>query len=338
MADVADLSPPELMFKLIAGFWVSQAIGVAADLALADRLAEKPATADELAEATGAEPSALLRLLRALTTVGVFCREDGGRFALTPLGGALRSDVPGSMREMAIAQTAPGHWLPWGRLGDAVRTGTRQTPAALGVEIWEHYARNAKEGAAFSGAMNNVAALVAGEAVRVVDTSQARVVVDVGGATGTLLAALLRANTALSGVLLDLPHVMPSARSAMEALGCAARCELVGGDFFAHVPAGDIYLLKQVLHDWDDDRAVTILRNCEKSMNDGGRVLVFEMVIPDDGKPSPAELVDLNMLVMLPGRERTLAEYRALFERAGLRFTRLVETLSPFQIIEASRA
>jgi len=200
MADLANLPPPELMFKMVTGYWVSQAIGVAADLALADRVAEKPATADELAKSTGVDPRALLRLMRALTTVGVFRREEDGRFSLTPLGGTLRSNVPGSMRDMAIAQTAPGHWLPWGKLGEAVRTGARQTPAALGAEIWEHYAKNAKEGTAFSGAMNNLAALVAGEAVRVVDTSKARVAVDVGGATGTLLAALLRANTALSGL------------------------------------------------------------------------------------------------------------------------------------------
>src|ERR1044071_2693339 len=145
MADVTDAPPPELTFKLVTGFWVSQAIGVAANLALADRLAEKPAAAEELAEVTGVDSRALVRLLRALSTVGVVRPADGGRFTLTPLGETLRSNVPGSMRDFAIAQTAPGHWLPWGKLGEAVRTGKRQTPAALGMEIFEHYAKNPKE-------------------------------------------------------------------------------------------------------------------------------------------------------------------------------------------------
>jgi hypothetical protein len=336
MADVAPTTPPEIMFNLITGFWVSQAIGAAAELGIADRLAERPLSTDELSRLTGTEPRALFRLLRALATVGVL-HQSGGKFELTPVGEMLRSNVPGSMRDLAIAQTAPGHWLPWGRLADAVRTGMRQTPAALGCEIFEHYSESPKEAAAFSGAMSSLASLVAWEAARLVDTSSARVVVDVGGATGTLLAAMLGANGALSGVVLDLPHVVPDARAAMEAMGLASRCELVGGDFFSSVPEGDIYLLKQILHDWDDDQSVRILENCARAMNGEGRVCVLEMVIPDDGRPGPAELVDLNMLVMLPGRERTLSEYQGLFERAGLRLVRQIETLSPFQILEAAR-
>jgi hypothetical protein len=337
MAEVTQAPPPQIMFELITGFWVSQAIGAAAELALADRLAERPLSAEELSGIMGVEPRALFRLLRALSTVGVVRESGKGRFELTPVGETLRSNVPGSMRDFAIAQTAPGHWLPWGKLADAVRTGMRQTPAALGCEIFEHYARSPKEATAFSGAMNDLAAFVASEAARLVDTTDAQVAVDVGGATGTLLAALLRANCALSGVVLDLPHVMPGARAAMEAAGLASRCELVGGDFFSSVPAGDVYLLKQVLHDWDDDQSVSILANCARAMNGKGRVFVVEMVIPDDGRPGPAQLVDLNMLVMLPGRERTLSEYQRLFERAGLRFVRQIESHSPFQILEAAR-
>jgi hypothetical protein len=338
MADPNHTPPPELMFKLITGYWVSQAIGVAADLAIADRLAEHPASADELAQATAVEPHALFRLLRTLSAVGVFRATEAGRFVLTPLGETLRSNVPGSMRDFAVAQTREGHWLPWGKLSDAVRTGQRQTVATLGGEIFEHYAKMPKEAAAFSGAMNNLASLVAGEAARAIDTSHAKVVVDVGGANGTLLAALLRANPALSGVLFDLPHVIGGARAAMEAHGYASRCEIVGGDFFASVPAGDVYLLKQILHDWDDDQSIRILQNCARAMNAGGRLFVVEMVIPDDGRPSPAQFMDLNMLVMLPGKERTRSEYAALFERAGLRFVRLIETHSPFQLVEALRA
>jgi len=337
MNDPMNAPPPELMFRLIAGFWVSQAIGVAADLAVPDRLAERPQSAEELARSAGVDAGALFRVLRALATVGVLRRADDGRFSLTALGETLRSNVPGSMRDLAIAQSAPGHWLPWGKLGEAVRTGNRQTTSTLGCEIWDHYAKSPKEARAFSGAMNNLAALVAGEVAANVDASRARVAVDLGGAHGTLLAAMLEANPRLRGVLFDLAHVVPGARAAMEALGYASRCEVVAGDFFASVPGADVYLLKQILHDWDDDQATRILANCNQAMAPDGRLLVVEMVIPDDGRPTPAQLMDLNMLVMLPGRERTLSEYRGLFDRAGLRFVRLIETHSPFQILEAAR-
>jgi hypothetical protein len=335
--DTQSAPPAQTMLKMITGYWVSQIIGTLAELRVMDAL-DTPSTPETIAPQLGAEPRALARLLRAASTVGVVTRDEQGRYKPTPLGDTLRTGRPGSMVGMAIAQTSPGHWLPWGRLVDAVRTGSRQTPAALGGEIFEHYSKNPKEAAAFTSAMGDLAGLAAGEVARVLDCKSATRVVDVGGANGTLVSAVLRANPRLVGTVLDMPHVVADAKAALAAAGLAERCEVVGGDFFARVPEADVYLLKQILHDWDDGQCVQILRNCAAAMRPGGRVVVVEMVIPDDGRPSLAQLMDMNMLVMLPGQERSRSEYSALFAAAGLRFERLTETHSPFQMVEAVRA
>jgi len=330
--------PAEVMFRMITGYWVSQIIGVAAKLGIAEHLHGGAKSADELARLTHSEPSALFRVLRAAASVGVFHLNADDRFSLTPLGETLRSAVPGSMREMAIMQISKGHWLPWGRLEDAVRTGKPQAVATLGCEIFEHYAKNPEEAAAFTGAMGNLSAIVASEVAAHVDTSGLTRAVDIGGAEGTLIAALLGKNPSLEGIVFDLPHVTASAKAKLEAQGLLGRCEVVAGDFFKSVPSADLYVLKQILHDWNDEQATTILRNCAQSMTSRGRMAIVEMVIPDDGAPTPAQLMDVNMLAILPGRERTQAEYTALLEGVGLRVERLVPTHSPFQILEATRS
>jgi len=329
-----DPHPSQLMFKMITGYWVTQLVGAFAELGVADALAGGPRTTRELAERVGVDAGALERALRAAASVGVV-RLETDRWATTPLGDTLRSGTKGSLRDMAIAQSAEGHWLPWGRFREALRTGTRQTLGALGAEIWDHYAKHPSEGRAFSGAMRDLSALVAGEVASTLRLEGAKRVVDVGGANGTLLAAVLGANPSATGVLLDLPHVAEGGRAALDQTPVASRCEVVGGDFFDRVPDGDVYLLKQVLHDWDDDKCGVILRNCARGLGRGGRVAIVEMIVPDDLRPSPAQLMDLNMLVMLTGRERTRAEYDTLLGAAGLRIEHVHETHSPFQIIEA---
>ena len=329
--------PAEMMFRMITGFWVSQIIGVAARFGIAEHLHGGAKSAEELARLTGTEPSALFRLLRAAASLGVFQLGADDRFSLTPLGETLRSGVPGSMREMAIMQTSKGHWLPWGKLEDAVRTGKAQAVATLGCELFEHYATAPEEAAAFSGAMGNLSALVASEVAAHVDTSGLTRAVDIGGAEGTLISALLAKNPSLEGIVFDLPHVTANAEAKLAALGLLGRCTVVAGDFFKNVPSADLYVLKQILHDWNDEQAATILRNCVKAMTPGGRIAIVEMVIPDDRSSTPAQLMDVNMLAILPGRERTQAEYTALLADAGLRFERLVATHSPFQILEATR-
>jgi hypothetical protein len=331
MSDVNDRPPAQRMMQMITGYWVTQIVGAVAAFGVVDRVAEGARDAESIARACGTEPRATSRLLRAAASLGLLASCDGG-YRVTPLGETLGSGA-GSMRGMAIAQASPGHWLPWGRFRDAIASGTRQTPAALGAEIFEYYGAHPDEAAAFAGAMEGLSAMVSRDIVEQLDTRSATRVVDVGGASGTLIAGLLAANASLSGVLLELPHVVPAATAKLASFG--ARCAVVAGDFFASVPEGDLYLLKQILHDWDDAQCVTILASCAKGMRAGGRVVIVEQIIPDESAPSHATLMDLNMLVMLRGRERTLREYDALLQAAGLRVGRVLQTRSPFSLIEA---
>ena len=328
--------PPERMFQMITSYWVSQAVGTFADLGLADQLASGAKSARDVAATAGTDPEATYRLLRMLASVGVVAQTDA-QFTLTPVGATLRRDVPGSMRDMARAQTMPGHWLPWGRLSDAIRTGTRQTAAALGMELFDHYARHAEERDAFVGAMHGLASLVANEAPRVYDASSHRVLCDLGGSSGTIAAGFLRANPTLSGIVFDLPEVAPNATSAIAKAGLTDRCCAVGGDFFVDVPVADLYVMKHVLHDWNDEQCKTILGNCAKHLQPGGRVLIIEMVIPDDGRPSAAQLMDVNMLVVTHGKERTTGQYAELLAAAGLRLVDVRQTHSPLQVVVADK-
>jgi hypothetical protein len=324
------------MLQVITGYRVSQIVGTLAELGIPVRLANGPLSFDELAKAIGCDPESTYRLLRASASVNVVSAMDDGRFGLTPLGEILRSKVPGSMRECAIALTGPGHWLPWGRLVEAVRQGVRQTPATLGRELFDFYAENPNEGSAFTGAMSNVSAAVAEEVACVLDTSTAEHVVDVGGASGTIIAALLERNPALHGTILELAHVVPGAQAAVAKLGLSSRCKVLEGDFFKAVPQADIHILKFIIHDWDDEQSVRILSNCASALRRSGRVVLIERMLPEDDRPSYAPLTDLNMLVLLPGRERTARQYGKLFEAAGLRLDRVIDTASAMQVIEAS--
>ena len=330
-----EIPAPQQMFQHITAYWVTQLMGTAARLGVADQLEAGPLAVNELAAKVGAHPQALYRALRACTAVGVFTEQAGQSFANNALSQTLRSNVPGSMRDFAIAQSAPGHWRPWELLTQAVRTGKSTATEALGSELWDWYGSHAEESAAFSGAMDNLAAQVAAEVTKAIDFSDVGRVVDVGGASGTLVNAVLRAYPQTKGVLLDLPHVVEPVKKAIAAIGLGERGEAVAGDFFKAVPQGDVMLLKQILHDWNDEQCITLLRNCAESLPKGGRVLVVEMVISEDGRPSPAHLMDVNMLVLLPGKERTATEYGKLFAAAGLKLERVHATHSPFSIVEA---
>ncbi len=328
--DAASLS------QLIRGYWASQVVGTVAQLGIADHLAPFPLDCDALAEATGCEPRATCRLLRACCHVGLVRSLPDRRFGLTPLGELLRSNVPGSQRDTAVALTAPGHWLPWGHLTEAVRSGERQAATALGAELFDYYATHADEGSAFTGAMADRSALVGDEVAKVLDVSAVSHVVDVGGASGGIIAALLRRNATLRGAILDRADVVPRAEAALAELGLLSRCQVIAGDFFEDVPDADLYILKHILHDWDDDQSLTILRNCARGLRGNGRVVLVEWVMPDDEEPSPAALADLNMLVLLPGRERTLGEFAALLRTSGLRLDTVTELALSMHVIEAS--
>jgi hypothetical protein len=339
MNDPTQLPPPAVIFHLVAGMWAAQAVATAARLGIPDRLAHGPRTADEVAAAIGADPSATYRLMRGVASVGVLTAEAGGKFALTPVGESLRSDVPGSMRSLIIAEMAPGHWLPWANLEEAVRTGKPSAPKALGMDVWEYYKKNAEEGFHFAEAMSGMSTMAMQAVLASYSFAGAKKVVDVGGSHGAFVSAVLQREPTASGVLFDRPEVVEGAGATLDAAGVSARVERVAGDFFQGVPGGgDVYLLKHILHDWNDDECVKILSHVREGMAPDARIVVVEMLITDQGPPSPAPLLDLNMLVMLTGRERTADEFGALFAKAGLKLSSVTPTHSPVAVIEARRA
>jgi hypothetical protein len=338
MIKTNETSARQQMSENITAYWVTQLMGAAARLGVADQLESGALPVSELAARVGAHPRALYRALRACAALGVFTEEPGQAFANNDLSRTLRSNVPGSMRDLAIAQSAPGHWRPWELLTKAIKTGESTAGEALGGDLWSWYRGHPEESAAFTGAMDNLAAQVAAEVNRAIDFSRVGRVVDVGGANGTLVSAVLRAFPDTRGVLLDLAHVVEPVKKTLAAIGLAERCEAVAGDFFEAVPRGDVMLLKQILHDWNDEQCILLLRNCADSLPRGGRVLVVETIMSEDGHPCRAHLTDVNMLVLLPGRERTATEYGQLFTAAGLKLERVHPTQSPFSIVEAVKA
>ena len=329
--------PTETMMRLITGYWLSQAVGVAAHLGIADALVAGSRSSDELGKALGAHGKSVYRLMRLLTSIGVFSQDSEDRFTLNPLGRTLLSGEPGSVRNFAITETAPGHWLPWGRLFNSVQTGKPMTHETLGMELFDWYAQNSEEAGFFNAAMGDLSALAAAELVRVYNFSTAQKVIDVGGSHGILLGAVLTANRSAQGTLYDLPHVIDTADQHIDPV-VKGRCELVSGDFFKSIPGGgDVHLLKQIIHDWDDEQATRILKNCHEALSPAGKLLLVEMVVPSDNQPNMAQAMDLNMLAILGGRERTQEEYRTLLDASGFKLERVIATRSPFNVIEALR-
>ena len=322
--------------RMTNGYQVSQALHVAATLGISDLLDDGPRSADELAEATQTHAPTLYRLLRALASVGVFAEQSDGRFGSTPLAEHLQTDAPGSLRAWAMLIGQTSFWASWGHLLRSVRTGEPAFPDLHGTNVWEHRETHPEEGEIFDAAMTGLSAPVAEAIVQSYDFSGVGVLADVGGGEGGLLATILTANPTLRGVLFDLPHVVASAGSMLERAGVADRCEVVGGSFFETAPEGaDAYLLKSIIHDWDDAAAIEILHMCRAAIADTGRLLVVEPVIQPGNEPDRAKFSDLNMLVMLGGRERTAEDFERLYAEAGFRLTSIVPTGSPpFNIIE----
>jgi hypothetical protein len=328
------LSTRDTLWRMTTAYQVSQAIHVAATLGIADLLEDGARSADELAEATGTHPPALYRTLRALASVGVFAEETDGRFGLTPLAEHLRTDAPGSLRSWAMLMGRPYFFTSWGHLLHSVKTGEAAFPEVYGTTAWEYRAAHPEEGAIFDAAMTGLSGAEAEAVVRSYDFSAIGILVDVGGGEGALLAAILAANPALRGVLFDQPHVVAGAGPLLEQAGVADRCEVVGGSFFEGVPEGaDAYLLKSIVHDWDDASAIEILRKCRAAMADTGRLLLVERGIRPGNEPDPAKFIDLMMLVMLGGRERTADEYGRLYAEAGFRLTNIIPATGSLLVI-----
>jgi O-methyltransferase/methyltransferase family protein len=328
-------APPTLA-ALAAGHWISRAIHVAAKLRVADLLADGPLDASILAQRTGAHPDALFRLLRALAAVGVFSRRDGGRFGLTSLGETLRSDAPGSLYDYVMMLGSAESWQAWQHMEDAVATGTPAFDHAFGMPIFEYFAKNPALGRIFDKAMRSRSAADHDAVVAAYDFSQAAHIVDVGGGEGTFLAAVLQSAPRAKGTLFERPQAAAAAQAAVAVSEAGGRIEVLAGDFFVAVPNGaDLYLIKQVVHDWNDEQAVSILANCRRAMSATSRLLILEMLIGAENTPVFANMLDLMMLVSTGGRERTLTEYRQLASKAGLDVTRVVPTSVPLTILEA---
>ncbi len=335
------------MGALVNGYQTSAAIGAVAALGVADALADGPAYPADVARRVGADPGALVRVLRVLADAGIFEALEDGRFALTPLGATLRGDVPGSVRRAAIIATDEWHWRAYGHLTHSVRTGEAGFHPAHGCGFWEYLDHHPSVAAMVDGSMARIAAARAAAFARAYDFGAIARVVDVGGGQGVLLQHVLQAHPHLAGIVLERPTVAEAARRRLAEAGLSGRCEVVGGDFFAGVPAGgDAYVLSWILHDWDDEAAVQILRNCRTAMGKPGRLLVLELVLsPADGPHSSsaadalARTVDLEMLAVVGGRERTEVEFRALFGRAGFNLTRVLALEGlPWSVIEAAPA
>ena len=331
--------PPEAVLTQIAfGAMMTQALYVAAKLGIADLIAAKPQTISDLASATRTHERALYRVLRSLASIGVFTEVEPKVFGLTPLGEPLRSDAPNSMRSGAIFMGEEWHWRVWGNMLYSVQTGKPAWGHVHGAEVFDYFADHPQEAEIFNRAMTDMSVGTAPAIVEAYDFSPVSTLVDIAGGHGFLLSQVLKANPGMKGVLFDVEPVIAGAGALLEREGVAERVEKVAGDFFAEVPRGaDAYMMKHIIHDWDDERCLTILRNINAAMNAEGRVLIIEVVVPEGNEPHYSKLLDLEMLASPGGAERTAEEYRELLAAAGFRLTRIVPTKSPFSIIEAVR-
>lgn len=323
----------QMLNQMIVGSWVTQAIYVAAELGIADSLGAGSRTAEELARETRTDSASLYRVLRALASVEIF-REDGeGRFRLTPMGKLLGSDTPGSKRALAI-MAGTEFYRSWGGLLSSVETGGPAFDEVFGKPFFRYMSDNPDRWRIYDDAMTGVHDSETKPVLDAYDFPSSGTIVDVGGGNGLALGAILRRHPRARGVLFDLPAVTGRAEMVLAGSGVSDRCRFVGGDFFESVPAsGDAYLLRHVIHDWEDREAIAILRNCRDAMRAEGRVLVVETVIPSGNEPCFGKWLDLMMLVV-GGRERTREQYGELFSAAGLRVVRVVPTAHEVSVIE----
>ena len=322
--------------QLIMGFRATQLVHVAARLGLADHLAQKPRTARELASLVDAEPGALYRLLRALASLGVFAEAAGGVFGMTPMAELLRHDKAGSLRSTAMLYGDEVLWDAYGRLSRAIGNGKSSFEQLYGQSFYDYLVHHPAVAALFHEAMTGFSQHEADAVLAAYDFSTIRSIVDVGGGQGALMAALLHAHTELRAVIFDRSPPADDNHLAFRRPDVLERAKFIEGDFFTAMPeGGDLYLLKSIIHNWKDDEATAILRNCRNAMARHGRLLVVERVVPPGNSPAEAKLFDINMMVTVGGQERTEEEYAALLRAAGLKMARVIPTRSHLSLIEA---
>lgn len=331
-----DMRPASYLRQLIDDMRFMHAIYVAAQLGIADLLKDGPRSIPDIADATGTHSPSLYRMMRALASRGMFSEGTDRRFSLTILAEPLRSDSPNSIRASALLVGSEAYLRTWANLSYSVRTGQPAFEYLYGKAWFDYLSEHPVLAQIFNDAMSSGSANVGAAIVDSHDFSGYRKIVDVGGGHGALLALILDRNVTASGVLFDTPEVIASTKGAIDDYIAQGRAEKVTGSFFEAVPqGGDAYVLKYIVHDWDDDRAVAILKNCRQAMSENGRVLLVEIVIPPGNVPSPGKFLDLTMLLFFHSRERTEAEYRDLLRQAGLELINVTPTASPFSIIEA---
>jgi len=331
------LPPPHVqLIQMAMAHWVSRIAYVAAKLGLADHLANGPKTADELAVPTGTHAPSLYRLMRTLTNLNILAEDTTHRFALTPLGEALKTGAPGSARPSIL--TLASDWMSrgWEQLLYSVQTGGCGFEQSLGTPLFDWLAKHPEEASLFSQTMMGFHGAEPAAITAAYNFSGLSTLIDVGGATGHLLTTILAGNPASRGILYDLPHVVRDAPALIQARGLTDRVTIEAGSFFERVPSGgDAYLLSHIIHDWTEAQCLTILGHCRRAMAPGSRLLIVEMVLPSENVPHPGMMLDMMMLVGPGGQERTEPEYRTLLGKAGFRLTRLVPTETAVSVVEA---
>jgi hypothetical protein len=334
--NAATLPPHVQLIQMATGCWVSRIVYMAAELGLADRLADGPRSAADLAAPIDMHERSLHRLMRTLAGFGILTEETPGQFGLTPLGHAMRTGAPGAAHATILTMAGQWAWRVWEEFPHSLATGGTAMEKALGMPIFDYLAAHPVEASRFSEAMVGIHGAEPAAVADAYDFSDATTFVDIGGATGHLLTTVLAGNPMLRGVLFDRPHVVKDAPALIAQRGLTDRVTIEEGDFFERVPSGgDIYLMSHIIHDWSEEQCLTILGNCRAAMGPGSRLLIVEFVLPDGDEPHFGKLADMVMLALPGGEERTAEEYRTLLDKAGFRMTRVVPTATPVSVVEA---
>jgi O-methyltransferase domain/Dimerisation domain len=329
-------TPQDQLIQMATGHWVSSVICVAAQMNLADHLAEAPRTAAELAQSTTSDASSLYRIMRTLAGMGVFTEDSDHRFSLAPLGEALRTGTPGSVRSAVLFLGGDWNRKSLGQLRYSIETGKTAFAKVFGMGLFEWLEKHPVEASMFSETMIGLHGAEPAAVAKAYDFSQVGTVVDIGGASGNLLTTILSHHRQPRGILFDLPHVVGDASALIETRGLTDRIAIESGSFFESVPAADgVYMLSHIIHDWSEDQCLAILGNCRRAMKPNSRLLIIEMVLPTGNTPHPGKMLDVIMLAVAGGQERTEPEYRQLLEKAGFKLARVVPTESAVSIVEA---
>ena len=332
--------PYDVLFQMVTGKWISQALGTVVEIGVPDQLAKGARPCSDMAREAGVSEDGLYRLLRALASVGLFVERADRRFRLTGMGQLLRSDHPQSLAGYARFTAHDTTWRPWGQLSYSVKTGMPAFDHVFNASIFEHFSRNPEAAAVFDDAMTSISTREARATADGYDFKGVKTLMDVAGGHGHLLATVLRRHKMMRGVLFDLPHVAAGAAATFTRAGITGRVRIESGDFFKELPSGaDAIMMKHIIHDWDDHSATQILQACHRALGPQGKVLIVDPVVPPSNVAHYGKLLDLEMLVLTPrGRERTKAEFASLLRGAGFGLSRLIATRSPLSIVEAVKA